>query len=105
MSATIAANNPGQPVTISDVIDLGVIVRAAQGSHLVARVVDDRTLVGTARSIGTYEGQAAHGADVRGQYLRVTLSGGFDAYWMVSELMRDVAEGTFVVDPVLRPGM
>jgi len=84
-------------VTISDVLCLSAVVGAAMRTARVARAYPDGNVVyGTARNIGDESGNyISVDADVRDAYLRVTLQSGFDAYWRVSALAAEVADGTF----------
>jgi hypothetical protein len=89
-------------LTISEAVRLGMVCQTAErGSH-VARLIPDGELGaglvvdGTARSIGDLGGNFAGPTDdVRDCYLRVTTTAGFEAYWLVSELMDEIASGTF----------
>ncbi len=85
-------------LTISEAVDLGAIVSATNWSR-VARLIDGHVHVGTARSIGDENGNfAGRNDDVRDCYLRVTLDTGFEAFWLVSELMGEVRSGYFVTN-------
>lgn len=85
--------------TLHDFALVQPILEAAQGNRRVARVIDDRLFYGTALSLGDAHGNVVHGdVDVRDLYLRV-LVGFTDAYWSVRDLMPQVGEGSFVVDP------
>lgn len=88
-----------QNVTISDVFALHAVVDAASRCAPVARLVGSDVVYGTARSVGDQEGRfLASGEDVRGAYLRVTTSAGWEVFWPVAELAAEVPEGAFVVD-------
>jgi hypothetical protein len=78
---------------------LADIVRAAQDGKPVARQLDDVVVYGTARCVGDDRGNhAQRGDDVRDCFLRVTSRGGFELFWPVSDLVTELAEGTFVLD-------
>jgi hypothetical protein len=89
--------NNDRILNISDACDLAAIIHMAQGTQKVARLLDSGDVVyGTARSIGTENGGFAGGGDdVRDAFLRVTLSGGFEAFWPVSDLLPLVRTGEF----------
>lgn len=85
-------------LTLNDVTKLAEIVRAAQGNMHVVRLVNDRIVQGTARSIGDGDFLFADGQDVRDLYLRVTTAQGMEVAWSISDLMEDVANGTVVFE-------
>lgn len=92
-------------LTIGDVIALANIIRYAQGERRVVRIMPDggpnagEILRGTARSIGNDRGNfLATGEDVRDAYLRVTLDTGWEAFWLIGELIGENSEGYFTED-------
>jgi hypothetical protein len=77
---------------------LADVVNTALGHKRVARAdADGHVVYGTARRIGDENG-ASTDVDVRSQFLWVTLSTGFEAFWKVSELAWELTNGTFAVD-------
>lgn len=88
-------------LTVSAAMALGELLSAAQRGALVARVVDygDGVVYGTARSVGDERGMfVGPNDDARDCYLRVTTSGGFEAFWPVVELVGEYRLGLFVLD-------
>lgn len=85
--------------TLRDAGAISPILEAAIGNKRVRRLVDERIIEGTARSVGDDRGNhARRDEDVRDLYLRVTTVHGWEAFWPVAELMRDVEQGLFAVD-------
>src|SRR5487761_1539313 len=86
-----------QVLSISDAVDLGVIVDSAVRTARVARLLDGGLLVrGTARSIGDDCGNfAGRDDDVRDCFLRVTTDSGLEVFWSVAELIPEVSTGMF----------
>jgi hypothetical protein len=96
---------PDRILTVSDSVRLGMVCEAAERKSKVGRLIPDDepgaglVVVGTARSIGDQAGNfATRDMDVRDCYLRVTTTGGFDTYWLMSRLMDEVGTGNFVPD-------
>lgn len=90
-----------QVLSITDAVDLGVVVNAAIRTARVVRCLDGGLLVrsGTARSIGDDCGNfAGRDDDVRDCSLRVTTDAGFEAFWPVAELIAEVRSGLFVLE-------
>lgn len=86
-----------KPLTMTDAVHLEIVLSAAQGNKYVARLIDDKVVHGTARSIGDERGNfLTNQEDIRDGYLRV--SGTFEFFWPVAELMDEAGEGTFVTD-------
>jgi len=92
-------------LTIHDVNLLRVVLEAAEQSARVTFIPPggDDILHGTARHIvrgaAPSEWTFLHGDyDVRDAYLRITLTGGFDAAYPVRALMNSVERGEFVID-------
>lgn len=83
-------------LTVSDAVRLSSICEAAIGNKIVARLMDNLLVVGTARGIGDDWGCSVD-KDVREQYLWVTTRNGFEAFWPIAELMDEVGN-TFIVD-------
>lgn len=84
--------NTAETLTIADVIALAQIVDAASHSHRLIRVMGDHHFAGTARHLCGPDG-GPRSPDIRNAFLRVTLDGGSDAYWPLSDLVRDVISG------------
>ena len=88
-------------LTIRDAIALQTIIQAAQTTAKVARAVDGgEVILGTARHIvksPTDIGFLNADEDVRDGYLRVTLQNGFEAFWLVRELMPEAEAGLFAL--------
>ena len=105
MNDTPTTERPSdRPLTRSDAVALATIVEAAIHGTYVGRATESGDVMhGTARSIGNQTGGfATERDDIRDEYLRVTLSTGFDAFWPVAELMTEVNSGMFVA-PFDRP--
>lgn len=87
-------------LTVSDVVALGAIVNAAHTTAKVARLVENNdVLYGHARSIGDERGAFIRATeDVRGVFLRVTLTSGFEAFWPVREVVAAYKAGEFFID-------
>lgn len=93
------------PLTGTDACSLADIVRAAQGNVRVARLMPEGTnaagliVKGTARSIGDLNGAfAGRNDDIRDCHLRVTTESGFEAYWLVADLIREHQGNTFITN-------
>lgn len=84
-------------LTMTQLVQLETIAGAAQRTAKVARATDDgEVLYGIARSIGDERGMfLGHDTDIRDGYLRVTSRAGFEHFWPVAELMREVSDGLF----------
>lgn len=86
------------PLTVAEVLRLGVIVQAANESQRVNRLDGDEIICGTARAI-VRDSEHAYFAtekdDVRDCFLWVTTRSGFEAFWSVRELVENVARGEF----------
>jgi hypothetical protein len=90
-------------LTITDAVNLNVVISAAQGCKHVTRLIREGnaegvTVNGTARSLGNDQGMMMPGLDVRDMFLRVTTEHGWEVFWPVRELMDDVSEGFFALD-------
>lgn len=87
------------PLTANDALTLALIARSAQDEVLIRRV-DDRApggvVVGTARHL-VNDAQTCtlltSAVDIRDALLRVTLRGGMDVFWPVSELIPQLRNG------------
>lgn len=85
--------------TIHDATALADIIRAAQGNKHVRRLIDDRIVEGTARSVGDANFNfALDGEDVRDLFLRVTTVDGWDVGWPLTQLIDDLAKGFLAFD-------
>jgi hypothetical protein len=87
----------GSKLTVEDAVNIGMILSAAGRTGKVARLVEGVVWYGTARNVGDQSGCRVDD-DVRDQYLRVTLSSGFEAFWKVSDLIPEVSTGEFSTD-------
>src|SRR5690242_20946134 len=86
-------------LTTGDIQGLAAVFDAAGRSAKVARVIDGGAVIyGTARTIGDEQGCSVPDVDFRDRFLRVTATSGFDHYWPVSELAKEVLNGHFAVD-------
>lgn len=86
-------------LTTTDAVHLSMVLDAAQRNAHVARLTNALVVRGTARSIGDAVGNFAGASqDVRDCYLRVTVSPGIEAFWLVSELMAEIPDGVFGVN-------
>ena len=90
-------------LTLDQAGQLADVIRATEGNRKVARLIDDYVFYGEARSIGDERGNFDFTSDARSQYLRVTLTGGFEAFWPIAELMDEVGPGLFVSGTSRRP--
>lgn len=87
-----------RPLTINTVVKLAQIVEAAIYGRKVGRLVHEYVVEGTARSIGDDQGYHARDTDdIRDCWLRVTTTGGLEAFWPISELLEELGE-TFIAD-------
>lgn len=88
-----------KPLSIHDAVDLAAIVNAAiHTSHVTWALDDGRIVEGTARSIGDENGNfASERDDIRGCFLRVTTSMGFEAFLPMADVLDKVRHGLFVV--------
>jgi hypothetical protein len=85
------------PLTSGQAIAVAAILAAAHNTRRVARAVDGDVLSGQARSVGDLGGNfAGPGDDLRGMWLRVTLTTGFEAFWPMQELIDEFGTGEFV---------
>lgn len=84
-------------VTMADLHALSEITDACIHGRKVARLIDgDNVIEGVARSIGDENGNfLRRDEDVRNGYLRV--SGTFEYFWPIRELMPQIHDSTFVV--------
>lgn len=93
------------PLSPGDVVILAAILNSTSGERRVARVIDDKTFVGTARAVVRESGSLAplrpHRDDVRAGYLHVTGTFG-EHFWPIAELMAELNVGEFTTD--YRPG-
>ena len=88
-----------KPLTVSVAVALGRVALAAANDSRVRRLVGSEVVEGTARSIGGTDGShAGSHDDIRNMHLRVTTRSGFDAFWLIQDLMTELADGTFVID-------
>ncbi len=87
-----------KPLTLSDAVNLEMVLNATRGDRRVARLIEDKLYVGEATNITDAHGHLhPHDADVRDSYLRVV--GPMTVhYWPVSALMDEVPTGHFVPD-------
>lgn len=89
-----------RPLTVTTAIRLSDIVEAALLGRKVGRLVHDDVVEGIARSIGDQQGNYASSfADVRDCHLRVTTTGGLEAFWPVAELLDELGD-TFIANYV-----
>lgn len=93
-----------RPLSLRDALALSAIVECAVKNIYVARLIPDGenaaglVVEGTSRSIGDLNANfAADDDDIRDCHLRVTTISGFEAFWLVSTLMEEYHQGTFVV--------
>ncbi len=97
----MASTDTSRILTGPVVVALFAIISAVQRSGPVTRVDDDGRLIhGLARRIGNTEGVSVKGADIRDLTLWVTTADGFEVFWPIADLVREYAEGTFVIDRV-----
>jgi hypothetical protein len=89
-----------RPLSISDLVALETVARAAQTGARVRWLTDSGDVgEGTARSIGDERGMfLANGEDVRDAYLRITTIAGFETFEPVSRLAELVKGGGFAID-------
>lgn len=90
------------PLSMPVVNALAALVGAAQRGARIARAFVDQpssVVYGTARSIGDVNGNhMGPRDDVRDCYLRVTTVNGWEAFWLVSELVEAYQSDLFLVD-------
>lgn len=93
------------PLTGYDACTLADLVRAAQGNQRVARLMPEGTnaaglvIVGTARCIGDENGNfAGRDDDIRDAFMRVTTLSGFEAFWPMSDLIKEHQQFTFITN-------
>lgn len=95
-AVSVAERPPLSPVTVGI---LHLIVQAAQKGYVVRRLGEDgHVMVGTARHLVTGPDDfrfPREDTDVRDTYLRVTLTGGVDVAWLVSDLVEDSMSTAF----------
>jgi len=93
-------------LTTADVQGLAAVFDAAARSAKVARALATGDVIyGTARAIGDEWGASIPDVDFRDRFLRVTSTSGFEHFWPVSELAKEVLDGHFAIDyePPVRP--
>lgn len=86
------------PLSVGDVLDLAKLIEFGAANQRVVRAIDDgngdyNLVEGVARSLGKDGGGMAWDTDVRDMYLWV--SGTFEYFWPVSELLDDMRNGRF----------
>lgn len=86
-----------KPCTPGAVLVLYRVLDAALGHKPVARHLDGNVVYGTARRVGDEQGCTSD-ADLRDQFLWVTLNTGFEAFWPVKELALELFTGEFADD-------
>ena len=81
-----------------EAINLGLICSAARQGSRVARLLRDgnaagQLVTGTARCVGDDRGNyLGAGEDVRDAYLRVTTTAGWEVFWPLSELSKELGD-------------
>ncbi len=87
-------------LTSSLAVALASVLGAAQRNAKVGRLLAGKIFAGTATNICDDNGNTyPHNADVRRAHLRVVGSNGVVVHhWLIADLIREIADGTFVVD-------
>lgn len=88
-----------EPLDGPTVLALADILRAAHNERRVMRdMIDVVGIGGTARSVGDRDGMFMRpDEDIRDCFLRVSLDGGMETFWPLSELVEEYGNHLFVI--------